>query len=95
VHVITLRRLREFWSKHSNAESPLRGWFQVASRAQWGSLPDVRRDFPSADYVAPFTVFDIGGNNYRLVAKIEYKFGKLYIFRVFTHSEYDRWEAKP
>ena len=79
--------------KYPDAESPLKAWFRIASRAEWSSVPDVRRDFPGVDYVAPYMVFNIGGNKYRLIAKIEYALGKVYIFRVFTHAEYDRWNG--
>ncbi len=68
-------------------------WYKITKMAAWKNYDDLRRDFSSADYVAPWTVFDVGGNNYRIVAKVEYKFGKVFIFRVFTHAEYDRWKA--
>jgi len=93
VHVITKRRLREFWVKHPAAESPLTAWFKITSNAEWTNLADLHRDFPSADYVAPWTVFDIGGNKYRLIVKVEYRFRKVFIAYVFTHAEYDRWKA--
>ncbi|WP_436267978.1 type II toxin-antitoxin system HigB family toxin [Pseudoduganella sp. LjRoot289] len=51
----------------------------------------LRADFPSADYVRPYTVFDIGGNKYRLVVHIRYDAHKVYICGVWTHSEYDVW----
>lgn len=59
----------------------------------WTNFAELRRDFPSADYVAPYVVFNIGGNKYRLIAKIEYLFGKVYIAHLFTHAEYDRWNG--
>jgi len=91
MHVITQRRLREFWSKHPQAESPLTAWYKITRQAAWKNFAELRADFFSADYVAPYVLFDIGGNNYRLIAKVEYAFGKVYIAHVFTHAEYDRW----
>src|SRR5207245_1881920 len=67
VWVISRKRLKEFWERHPQAEVPLRAWFQVASRAEWQHLVDVRRDFPHADAVGPWTVFNVGGNDFRLV----------------------------
>ncbi len=93
VHVITQKRLKEFWLKHPAAESPMRSWHKITRNAKWKSLDDLRRDFPTADYVAPWTIFNVGGNNYRIIAKIEYKFGRVFISKVFTHAEYDRWNA--
>jgi mRNA interferase HigB len=49
--------------------------------------------FGSADYVAPYTVFDVGGNKYRVITVIHYDRRRVYVRYVFTHSEYDRWSA--
>ncbi len=93
VHVITQKRLSEFWTKYPAAKSPLTTWYKRTKKAVWKSLPDVKADFSAADYVAPFVVFDVGGNNYRLIAKVEYRFEKVYIAYVFTHPEYERWKT--
>ena len=71
------RRLSEFCQDHPDAETPLRQWYKVALHASWNSLVDVRAQFPHADPVtvesrAVVTVFNIGGNKYRLIARIEY-----------------------
>ncbi len=94
VWVISRRRLREFWERHPQAEVPLRAWFQVASRAEWQHVVDVRRDFPHADAVGRWTVFNIGGNDFRLVAEIVYATHKVFIRFVGTHQEYDRGRWK-
>ena len=54
MRVISLRRLREFWEQHGDAEKPLRNWFKTARKARWGSLQDVRRTYPRTDSVATF-----------------------------------------
>ena len=92
--VISRRRLREFWERHPQAEVPLRAWFQVASRAEWQHLVDVRRDFPHADAVGPWTVFNIGGNDFRLVAEIVYATHKVFVRFVGAHQESDRGRWK-
>jgi mRNA interferase HigB len=94
VWVISRKRLKECWERHPQAEVPLRAWFQVASKAEWQHIADVRRDFPHADAVGRWTVFNIGGNDYRLVVEIAYMTHKVYVRFVGTHQEYDkgRWK---
>ena len=94
--VISLRRLREFWAAHPRAEAPLRGWFTLTSAAEWETFNDLRATFPSADLVGSCTVFNVGGNNYRLIARVFFRSHKVYVLRVMTHAEYDRedWPAQ-
>lgn len=94
MHIISMRRLREFWEIHPRAERPLRAWSTRVDHAQWRTFADVKRDFSSADRVQRLTVFNISGNQYRLIARIEYEKQKVYIRLVLTHSEYDRGEWK-
>ena len=75
---------------HPDAERPLRAWFSIAKQSRWANIADVRRSHPKADKVGRFTVFDIGGNKYRLIVEISYKVGRIYIRQVLTHTEYDR-----
>lgn len=91
VHVITQKRLSEFWQKHPDAKSPLMSWYKITKAATWNNFAELKATFNSADVVAPFVVFDIGGNKFRIIAKVEYRFGKVYVAHVFTHAEYDRW----
>lgn len=94
MHVITQRPLREFWTRHPRAETPLKTWFRRAKKAAWDSFADVRADYPAADQVGRFTVFDIGGNKYRLVVVVHFNRGKLFVRHVLTHAEYDdgKWK---
>ena len=94
MHVISKKKLREFWGKHSKAKSPLEAWYQVAKRAEWENLADVRKTFNTADLVGRFVVFDIGGNKYRLIAVIHFNRGKLFVRHVLTHAEYDQGKWK-
>jgi mRNA interferase HigB len=93
VHVITRRRLSDFWANHPEAKASLTSWYKVICSKQWKNLAELQTTFPSADYVAPYVVFNVGGNKYRVVAKVEFRFGKVFIAEVFTHAEYDRWNA--
>jgi mRNA interferase HigB len=90
VHVISRKKLKEAAAQHGELEAPLDAWFRVAKRASWRNLEDVRRTFSSADPVGKWTVFNIKGNRYRLIAEINYAFGRIYVRDVLTHAEYDR-----
>jgi mRNA interferase HigB len=95
--VISRARLRAFWETHADAETRLRAWYQVVEAATWANWSDLRRTFPSADQVGRLTVFNIGGNAYRLVARVEFEKHRVYIRRVMTHQEYDanEWKNDP
>jgi mRNA interferase HigB len=90
MHVISKKKLREFWEKWPAAKEPLRAWHRVAERAAWQSFADVRKVYPSADQVGRCTVFDIGGNKFRLVVVIHFNSGKVYVRHVMTHRQYDK-----
>ena len=89
MHVISQKSLREFWGKHPTAKNPLQAWFTRTKKATWENFADVKADFGSADRVGRLTVFDIGGNKYRLIADIHFNRGKVYVLHVLTHAEYD------
>ena len=94
MRVIALRALREFWQRHPQAEEPLRAWHAVASRAAWRAPAEVKADYRHASFLpGNRVVFNIKGNDYRLVAAIHYGRRLLYVRFVGTHSEYDRIDA--
>ncbi len=95
MHIVSKKMLREFWQENKDAEMPLDIWFKTAQKASWQSLAEVREDFPHADSVETCTVFNIGGNKYRLITYINYRIQKVYTLHVLTHKEYDRdnWKA--
>jgi mRNA interferase HigB len=94
VHIITKKKLREFWRRYPDAESPLRAWAKLAEKNSWRSLADVRATFQTADPFCVCTIFNVGGNKYRLITHINYRRQKVYILHVLTHKEYDkeRWK---
>jgi mRNA interferase HigB len=65
-------------------------WYRVAKRATWASFAEVKQSFNTADFVAPFVVFDIGGNKYRLIAEINFNRRVLFIREIMPHKEYVR-----
>ncbi|NEP77548.1 MAG: type II toxin-antitoxin system HigB family toxin [Okeania sp. SIO3B3] len=90
MRIISRRTLREYWEKHSNAKPGLLLWYNRVSSAEFQNFNDLRQTFPSADLVGNFTVFNIGGNNYRLITYIDYEYKIIFIRAVLTHSEYDK-----
>ncbi|MEG5162915.1 type II toxin-antitoxin system HigB family toxin [Microcoleus sp. AT3-A2] len=90
MRVISRKRLKEFWETQPNAETSLLLWYQRSCDAEWQSLVDIRKVFPSANLVGNFTVFNIGGNNYRLIAFIDYEYQIVFVRSVLTHAEYDK-----
>ena len=95
LRVISRRRLREFWDQHEDSAKPLRAWYKVARVASWASVAEVRRTYPHADPVNNCTVFNVGGNKYRLIVRIHYEWQRIYVRRVLTHQEYnkDDWRS--
>lgn len=90
MHIITQRRLKEFWEKHPDSESNLRIWYDRTIVASWNNLAELRQIFPSADQVKNLIVFNIGGNKYRLIAFVDFTYKKVFIRIILTHTEYDR-----
>jgi mRNA interferase HigB len=95
VHVISRKRLLDAATVHADLTAPLDAWYRIAKKAEWKSLPDVRKTLPSADAVGIFTVFNIKGNAFRLITEINYATGRLYIRHVLTHAAYDKegWKS--
>lgn len=90
MRVIAKKPLREFWERHPESKTMLEEWFRKASQTEASSFPVLRQTFGSADYVDGFTIFDVGGNRYRIAAVIHYDKQRLYVRQVMTHAEYDR-----
>ena len=90
MHVISRKALLEFEARRPDAGVPLDIWYRIARKATWKSLAGVRKTYPHADLVGPYTVFNIKGNAFRLIVKIEYEFGLIFIKHVLTHAEYDK-----
>jgi len=90
VRTFTKSRLRSYWIRNAGAAAPLDEWYSIADKAQWESFADVRASINSVDLVAGKLVFNIGGNNYRLIVKPEFELHALYIRWIGTHAEYDR-----
>lgn len=90
MHIISKPALISFWTKYPDARKPLQVWYLAMEKGTFYDFNELRASFASADYVDGLTVFNIGGNKYRLIASIHYNRQKVYIRNVLTHSEYDR-----
>lgn len=97
MHVISRKILRDFWEKHSDSVEALSSWYKVACKAEWQSLNEVQEIYAKAEAVGNFTVFNIKGNKYRLIADINYVSQRIFIKYVLTHAEYDKesWKNDP
>ena len=90
MHVISKKILRQFWEKHPDSEIPLTRWFKILDSQSFSNFASLRSVFPSADQVGDLTVFNIGGNKYRLIASVHFNRDKIYIRHLLTHLEYDK-----
>jgi len=86
--------LDDFVQSHAQAANPLNRWIEAVKTAQWKNHIELKTMFPSADYVKNGRyVFNIGGNNYRVVAVVIFIGGVMNIRFVGTHPEYDKIDA--
>jgi mRNA interferase HigB len=94
MRVISKAVLIAFWIRHPAAKQALQTWFEDATHAQWKTPQDIKLRYSSASFVAANrVVFNIKGNDYRLVVAVAYRFSALYIKFVGTHAEYDAINA--
>jgi len=95
VRIIAIKVLKEFWKKHSDAEQPLRAWYAEAKSADWKKPADITKVYRTASILANNrAVFNIKGNDYRLIVTINYAYRIVYIRFIGTHKEYDKINAE-
>jgi mRNA interferase HigB len=95
VRIIARRTLREFWVRHPAAKQPLEAWHAEAKRAEWSTPAQIKAQYRSASILKNGrVVFNIAGNDFRLVVEINYDYGVVYVRFLGTHSEYDKIEAE-
>ena len=91
MRIIALSALRTFWNRHPDAEMPLRAWYALASRANWKTPADIKEAYRNASFTANNrVVFNVKGNDYRLVVSVHYDRGLMYVRFVGTHRQYDK-----
>jgi len=95
LRIIAKRTLRGFWEKHSDCEEQLKSWYHEAEHASWKTPNDIKKNYPSASIIANNrVVFNIKGNNYRLIIKVNYDYDIIWLRFVGTHAEYDKIDAE-
>ena len=95
MRIIAKRTLREFWLQYPDAEGPLLAWYREAEAADWASPAEVKAQYRNASFVGGNrVVFNIKGNDYRLVAAVQYQAGVLVIRFFGSHAEYDTIDAE-
>ncbi len=94
MHVITRRELNKFAHLYPDSKSALADWYHLMRKNVFENFAELRAIFPAADTVGKLTVFNIGGNKYRLVAAIHYNRKRIYIRAVLTHEEYNKGKWK-
>lgn len=96
MQIIALRTLRQFWERHPQAESPIRIWYGITSKAEWASTTDIKTQFGAlVDFVGDNRViFDLSGNKYRLIVHVSYSYKRVLVKFIGTHAEYDKINAE-
>jgi mRNA interferase HigB len=94
MRVIAKKHLTTYWEKHPDAEQPLKAWYDEAVKAHRETPQDIKNQYAKASLIANNrVVFNIKGNDHRLIVAVAYRFGALYIKFIGTHSDYDRVDA--
>lgn len=94
MRVISKRTLRDFWIKHTDSEQQLTSWFRETEKANWNSLNELKSEYPSSSILKDNrVVFNIKGNNYRLIVKLNLEYQICWIRFIGTHAEYDKINA--
>ena len=91
MHIISFKKLKDYFSKETNSKVALQDWFKRAKKAEWNNFAEVKQTFNSTDYVGGERyVFDVKGNHYRIVAIIKYRWKRIYIRWIGNHRDYNK-----
>jgi mRNA interferase HigB len=94
VRVIGRKAIRAFAERHPDSGAALATWYMMTKRAAWKNLTETKSDFPATDLVGRRTVFNIKGNSYRLIARVNYQTQRVFILHILTHAEYNKEKWK-
>jgi len=90
MRIIKRGALEQFWRKHPDARASLESWYLVVRKASWKSPAEMKQIYPAADLIGRRTVFNISGNKYRLIARVNYETQRVFVLYLLTHAEYDK-----
>jgi mRNA interferase HigB len=95
MRIISRKALKAYWDLHPESEEVLTDWHDKIRKIRPKSFAELRKTFPSADVVGDCVVFNVGGNNYRIIIHLDYRIQVAWIRFVLSHSDYDkeRWKA--
>lgn len=95
MRVVAIKTLRDFWAVYPDSEQPLLAWYDEASKAMWTQPADIKANYANASILkSRRVVFNIKGNDYRLIVAIAYKVGLVYVKFIGTHKQYDAVDAE-
>lgn len=94
MRVIAKKILRDFWAKYPDSEQQLKSWYKEAEDATWKNPNQIKREYPFASVLEDNRiVFNIKGNKYRLIVRINYNYQMVWIRFIGTHAQYDKIDA--
>jgi len=90
MRIIKRGALEQFWQRHPDSRASLEAWYGVARKANWKNPAELKHVYHNADLVGRRTVFNIAGNKYRLIARVNYQSQRVFVLHLLTHAEYDK-----
>jgi mRNA interferase HigB len=90
MRIIKRGALVRFWQEHPDANPSLESWYAVVRKAAWKTPAEMKLVYPNADLVGRRTVFNVAGNKYRLIARVNYQIQRVFVLYILTHSEYGK-----
>ncbi len=94
MRIIAKRTLKEFWERYPDAKSPLEAWYAEGKNADWKNSADIKKQYGTASILKNSrVVFNIHGNKYRLIVRVDYTYSIVFIRFIGTHKEYDQIDA--
>ena len=89
MRIIKRGTLVQFWERHPDSRASLEAWYGVVRRATWKTPAEMKQTYRNADLVGRRTVFNVAGNKFRLIARVNYQTQRIFVLYLLTHSEYD------
>ena len=95
MHVISKKKLSDFWQKHTESQRPLVAWFKFVRQSRYKTFHELRTTFPTVDKIGKYVVFNIDGNKFRLITVVHFNRGKVYVRDILTHPEHgkEKWNS--
>ena len=94
MRIFSRKTLKEYWDKHEDIEQSLRSWYTDVNQAEWKTPEDIKEKYPKASFLKDSrVVFDIKGNKYRLIVRVNFPMLWVFVRFIGTHAEYDKIDA--